>query len=87
MIGGNEKVDESGRVFMPKWEYMIRKTDFKTLSQPSFLELERVRLTEHGEEGWELVSVIPSQNGASLILFLKRAIEEPAPVGPEKKKK
>ena len=72
---------------MPKWEYMIRKTDFKTLSQPSFLELERVRLTEHGEEGWELVSVIPSQNSDSLILFLKRAIEEPAPVEPEKKKK
>jgi hypothetical protein len=87
MIGGNEKVDEIGRVFMPKWEYMIRKTDFKTLSQPSFLELERVRLTEHGEEGWELVSVTPSQNGASLLLFLKRAIEEPAPAGPEKKKK
>ena len=72
---------------MPKWEYMIRKTDFKTLSQPSFLELERVRLTEHGEEGWELVSVIPSQNSDSLILFLKRAIEEPAPVAQEKKKK
>jgi hypothetical protein len=87
MIGGNEKVDENGRVFMPKWEYMIRKTDFKTLNQPSFLELERVRLTEHGEEGWELVSVTPSQNGASLFLFLKRAIEEPAPIGPEKKKK
>jgi len=72
---------------MPKWEYMIRKTDFKTLSQPSFLELERVRLTEHGEEGWELVSVIPSQNSDSLILFLKRTIEEPAPVAQEKKKK
>ena len=72
---------------MPKWEYMIRKTDFKTLSQPSFLELERVRLTEHGEEGWELVSVIPSQNNDSLILFLKRVIEEPAPAEPEKKKK
>jgi hypothetical protein len=46
-----------------------------------------VRLTEHGEEGWELVSVVPSQNSDSLILFLKRAIEEPAPVAPEKKKK
>jgi hypothetical protein len=41
---------------MQKWEYMVRKTDFKALSQPSFLELERTRLTEHGEEGWELVS-------------------------------
>jgi hypothetical protein len=46
-----------------------------------------VRLTEHGEEGWELVSVIPSQNSDSLILFLKRTIEEPAPVAQEKKKK
>lgn len=61
---------------MPKWEYMVRKTDFKSLSQPSFLELERVRLTEHGEEGWELVSVVPSANGETLFLFLKRQIEE-----------
>lgn len=64
---------------MPKWEYMVRKTDFKSLSQPSFLELERVRLTEHGEEGWELVSAVPSPNGDILFLFLKRPIEEPAP--------
>jgi len=63
---------------MPKWEYMIRKTDFKSLTQPSFLELERMRLTEHGEEGWELVSVVPSQNGDTLIMFLKRLVEEPA---------
>lgn len=70
---------------MSKWEYMIRKTDFKTLSQPSFLELERVRLTEHGEEGWELVAVVPSQTGDSLILFLKRPIEEPPPPKPQKK--
>ncbi len=64
---------------MPKWEYMVRKTDFKSLSQPSFLELERVRLTEHGEEGWELVSAVPSANGDILFLFLKRPIEEATP--------
>jgi hypothetical protein len=75
------------RSFMAKWEYMIRKTDFGALNQTSFLDLERVRLTEHGEEGWELVSVIPSQNGESLILFLKRLVEEPPPPPPEKKKK
>ena len=61
---------------MQKWEYMVRKTDFKVLNQPSFLELERTRLTEYGEEGWELVSAVPSQKGESLILFLKRPIEE-----------
>ncbi len=72
---------------MSKWEYMIRKTDFKTLSQPSFLELEQVRLTEHGEEGWELVAVVPSQTADSLILFLKRPMEEPPPAELEKKKK
>ncbi len=64
---------------MPKWEYMLRKTDFKSLSQPSFMELERVRLTEHGEEGWELVSAVPSATGDTLFLFLKRPIEEPPP--------
>ncbi|MDI6754237.1 MAG: hypothetical protein QME78_07560 [Thermodesulfobacteriota bacterium] len=63
---------------MPKWEYMVRKTDFKSLTQPSFLELERMRLTEHGEEGWELISAIPSQQGDALIMFLKRPLEEPA---------
>jgi hypothetical protein len=62
---------------MQRWEYNIRKTDFKVLNQPSFLELERTRLSEHGEEGWELVSVVPSQNGDSLIMFLKRPVEDP----------
>jgi len=61
---------------MQKWEYMLRKTDFKSLSQPSFLELERMRLTEHGEEGWELVSAVPSQQGDALIMFLKRPAED-----------
>lgn len=61
---------------MSKWEYMVRKTDFKSLVQPSFLELERMRLTEHGEEGWELISAVPSQNGDALIMFLKRPLEE-----------
>ena len=65
----------AGGVSMQKWEYMVRKTDFKALTQPSFLELERTRLTEHGEEGWELVSAIPSQNGEALIMFLKRPAE------------
>jgi hypothetical protein len=35
-----------------------------------------MRLTEYGEEGWELISVVPSQNGESLLLFLKRPLEE-----------
>jgi hypothetical protein len=61
---------------MIKWEYMVRKTDFKSLTQPSFIELERMRLTEHGEEGWELVSAIPSPTGDALIMFLKRPLEE-----------
>ena len=65
----------AGGESMQKWEYMVRKTDFKALTQPSFLELERTRLTEHGEEGWELVSAIPSQNGEALIMFLKRPAE------------
>jgi hypothetical protein len=85
MIGPGER---KGRVeiFMAKWEYMIRKTDYAALNQTSFADLERVRLTEHGEEGWELVSVTPSQDGECLILFLKRLVEEPLPP-PEKKKK
>ena len=58
---------------MQKWEYMIRKTDLKALSQASRVDLEQVRLTEYGEEGWEMVSVVPSQD--SLIIFLKRPIE------------
>lgn len=65
---------------MPKWEYMVRKTDFKSLSQPSFLELERVRLTEHGEEGWELISAVPSPQGDTLFLFMKRPMEETPPL-------
>jgi len=72
---------------MTKWEYMIRKTDYDALNQTSFLDLERVRLTEQGEEGWELVSVIPSQNKESLFLFLKRLVEEPPLPPPEKMKK
>ncbi len=59
---------------MQKWEYMIRKTDLKALGQASMLDLERVRLTEYGEEGWEMVSAIPSLDD-SLIIFLKRPIE------------
>ena len=58
---------------MQRWEYMIRKTDLKALNQPSMLDLEQVRLTEYGEEGWEIVSAIPSQE--CLIIFLKRAVE------------
>ena len=62
---------------MQKWEYMVRRTDFKALSQASFLELEQTRLTEYGEEGWELISAVPSQQGETLIMFLKRPVEEP----------
>ncbi|MGA2957815.1 MAG: hypothetical protein ABSF48_19075 [Thermodesulfobacteriota bacterium] len=60
---------------MPRWEYMIRKTDLKALNQASLLDLEQVRLTEYGEEGWEIVSAVPSQDGDSLIIFLKRPME------------
>jgi hypothetical protein len=52
---------------------MIRRTDLKALNQASRLDLERVRLTEYGEEGWEMVSAVPSQD--ALIIFLKRPIE------------
>ena len=52
---------------------MIRKTDLKALSQASRVDLERVRLTEYGEEGWEMVSAVPSLD--ALIIFLKRPIE------------
>jgi len=48
---------------MQRREYMIRKTDLK-----------QVRLTEYGEEGWEIVSAAPSP-GDALIIFLKRPIE------------
>ena len=58
---------------MQRWEYMIRKTDLKALNQSSMLDLEQVRLTEYGEEGWEMVSAVPSQE--SLIIFLKRPVE------------
>ncbi len=58
---------------MQRWEYMIRKTDLKALNQPSMPDLEQVRLTEYGEEGWEIVSAIPSQE--CLIIFLKRPVE------------
>jgi hypothetical protein len=61
---------------MQRWEYRIRKTDLKSLNQSSFMELEQMRLTEYGEEGWELISVVPSQNGEFLLLFLKRPLEE-----------
>lgn len=60
---------------MPRWEYMIRKTDLKALNQASLLDLEQVRLTEYGEEGWEIVSAVPSQDGDALIIFLKRPTE------------
>ena len=59
---------------MQKWEYMIRKTDLKALSQASRVDLEQVRLTEYGEEGWEIVSAGPSP-GDALIIFLTRPIE------------
>jgi hypothetical protein len=62
---------------MQRWEYMIRKTDLKALNQASLLDLQQVRLTEYGEEGWEMVSAVPSQDGDSLIIFLKRPMEGP----------
>jgi hypothetical protein len=64
---------------MQRWEYRIRKTDLKALNQASFLELEQMRLSEYGEEGWELISAVPSQGGEALIMFLKRPIEEQPP--------
>ena len=60
---------------MQRWEYMIRKTDLKALNQAPLLDLEQVRLTEYGEEGWEMISAVPSQEGDSLIIFLKRPME------------
>ncbi len=60
---------------MQRWEYMIRKTDLKALNQASLLDLQQVRLTEYGEEGWEMVSAVPSPDGDSLIIFLKRPME------------
>jgi hypothetical protein len=60
---------------MQKWEYMIRKTDLKALNQASMVDLEQVRLTEYGEEGWEIVSAVTSREGDSLIIFLKRPMD------------
>ena len=60
---------------MKRWEYMIRKTDLKALNQASMIDLEQVRLTEYGEEGWEMISAITAQEGESLIIFLKRPME------------
>jgi hypothetical protein len=60
---------------MQKWEYKIRKTDLKALDQASMVDLEQVRLTEYGEEGWEVVSAVTSREGDSLIIFLKRPME------------
>ena len=60
---------------MQRWEYMIRKTDLKALNQASMIDLEQVRLTEYGEEGWEMISAITAQEGESLIIFLKRPME------------
>jgi hypothetical protein len=60
---------------MQKWEYMIRKTDLKALNQPSMLDLEQVRLTEYGEEGWEIISAVSAPDGESLFIFLRRAME------------
>jgi hypothetical protein len=60
---------------MQKWEYMIRKTDLKALNQASMVDLEQVRLTEYGEEGWEIISAVTSREGDSLIIFLKRPTE------------
>jgi len=54
---------------------MIRKTDLKALNQSSMLDLEQVRLTEYGEEGWEMISAVPSQDSESLMIFLKRPME------------
>ena len=71
----NEKRGNSGGRSMQRWEYMIRKTDLKALNQASLLDLQQVRLTEYGEEGWEMVSAVPSQDGDSLIIFLKRPME------------
>ncbi len=62
---------------MQRWEYMIRKTDLKALNQAPLLDLEQVRLTEYGEDGWEMISAVPSQEGDSLIIFLKRPMEGP----------
>ncbi len=61
---------------MQRWEYRIRKTDLKALNQASLLELEQMRLTEYGDEGWELIGAVPTQNGEALIMFLKRPAEE-----------
>lgn len=60
---------------MQRWEYMIRKTDLKAMNQASMVDLEQVRLTEYGEEGWEMVSAVPFQDGDALIIFLKRPVE------------
>ena len=66
---------------MQRWEYRIRKTDLKALTQASLLELEQMRLTEYGDEGWELIAAVPTQNGEALIIFLKRPAEEQAAKG------
>ena len=48
---------------MPQWEY---------LTAPLIVHSTKAILDNFGDEGWELVQVVPGPNGQGLVAYLKR---------------
>ena len=48
---------------MAKWEY---------LTAPLIVHSTKAILDNFGDEGWELVQVVPGPNGQGLVAYLKR---------------
>ncbi len=49
---------------MPQWEYV---------TVPLIVHMTKQILDQWGEDGWELVQVIPGPSGEGLVAYLKRA--------------
>ena len=52
---------------MTTWEYM---------TAPIMIHATKQILDNYGEEGWELVQVVPGRNPESLVAYLKRPLSE-----------
>ncbi len=57
---------------MTKWEYS---------TIPLLTHATKAILDQRGADGWELVQVVPGPTGSdSLVAYLKRPVQEPAPI-------
>lgn len=59
-----------------KTTYCVRMEKWEYLTAPLLIHNTKMILDNFGDEGWELVAVVPGQNSEQLVAYFKRKKEQ-----------